>query len=516
VWVNQAPAAVPTTLGALTDVATSTPVDGQVLTFDTASSQWANKTLPGYTKTEVDTKLETLATGLAHGESVNSITATPPSAPVEGDLVIVATGATGAFSGHVNSLALWHGGNWVFTPPEANETHLVEDQDALFHWNGTTWVKIASTTAATGSTAKRGVGEIIPWLADTVPDGYLECKGQAVAISAYPDLYAVLGNKYNAGTGADGTTTFSLPDLRGYFLRGTGANGGEVNVGVVQSDTTRLPRTAFTTSTAGSHSHWNGKKEYVDDPNVFAYGKKSLNTYGWVGSNTDGFNQGVAATSTDGAHTHTIGGGDAETRPKSVSVKWIIRTVAINGGAQGPKGEKGDSAYSVTLMAMIGDIKQSVLTETQFKNALPAAERSKWVLADGRNVAGTAYASATGRNTIPDLRGAYLRMAGQNNNAGWNGGTLNDWQEDTTRRPRNTAFTTDSQGNHGHNFGNDSMLVTASWGGGHDLAVGPGGNPEGLQTFHHDGAHTHTINGGGDTETRPKTYSVNYFIKVDN
>ena len=97
VWVNQAPAAVPTTLGALTDVTTSTSVDGQVLTFDTASSQWVNKTLPGYTKTEVDTKLDTLVTGLAHGESVNSITATPPSAPVEGDLVIVATGATGAF-----------------------------------------------------------------------------------------------------------------------------------------------------------------------------------------------------------------------------------------------------------------------------------------------------------------------------------------------------------------------------------------------------------------------------------
>ena len=105
----------------------------------------------------------------------------------------------------------------MFTPPEANETHLVEDQDALFHWNGTTWVKIASTTAATGATAKHGVGAVIPWMADTVPADYLECKGQTVAISAYADLHAVLGNKYNSGTGADGTTTFSLPDLRGDF-----------------------------------------------------------------------------------------------------------------------------------------------------------------------------------------------------------------------------------------------------------------------------------------------------------
>ena len=27
--------------------------------------------------------------------------------------------------------------------------------------------------------------------------------------------------------------------------------------------------------------------------------------------------------------------------------------------------------------------------------------------------------------------------------------------------------------------------------------------------------HTVTINSGGDTETRPKTYSVNYFIKIN-
>jgi hypothetical protein len=32
-----------------------------------------------------------------------------------------------------------------------------------------------------------------------------------------------------------------------------------------------------------------------------------------------------------------------------------------------------------------------------------------------------------------------------------------------------------------------------------------------------DGAHSHTttVTGGGDAETKPKTYSVNYFIKVN-
>jgi len=32
-----------------------------------------------------------------------------------------------------------------------------------------------------------------------------------------------------------------------------------------------------------------------------------------------------------------------------------------------------------------------------------------------------------------------------------------------------------------------------------------------------DGSHSHTLSvtGGGDTETRPKSYAVNYFIKVN-
>ena len=33
----------------------------------------------------------------------------------------------------------------------------------------------------------------------------------------------------------------------------------------------------------------------------------------------------------------------------------------------------------------------------------------------------------------------------------------------------------------------------------------------------HAGNHSHTvtINGGGDEETRPKTYSVNYYVKIN-
>jgi hypothetical protein len=173
----------------------------------------------------------------------------------------------------------------------------------------------------------------------------------------------------------------------------------------------------------------------------------------------------------------------------------------------------------------VGDIKTSILTENQFKVEM-GADGGGWVLADGRNVTGSRYAAITGLTNVPDLRGAYLRMAGQNaTNASWHGGTLNGYQEDTTRIPRNTQLTgtTNSTGSHTHNLW--SRRMKAYSGAGYSPAVqtvSEGINAAGTtdvsgRWMDSDGAHTHTLSvtGGGDTETRPKSYTVNYYIKIN-
>jgi hypothetical protein len=48
-----------------------------------------------------------------------------------------------------------------------------------------------------------------------VPTGYLECNGQAISRSVYPDLFAAIGYTYGGSNDA-----FYLPDLRGQFVRG--------------------------------------------------------------------------------------------------------------------------------------------------------------------------------------------------------------------------------------------------------------------------------------------------------
>jgi len=161
-----------------------------------------------------------------------------------------------------------------------------------------------------------------------------------------------------------------------------------------------------------------------------------------------------------------------------------------------------------------------------------------WRLADGSDCTGTAYATATGDNKLPDLRGAYLRMAGQNaSNSAWDGGALGNWQEDRTARP-DTAFTTNNAGAHTHSLGwydQEAAGMVQQYGAWNATNPSPqvrhmnkledpsdGSNSaertsnEREMAVSTDGQHVHAINGGGDAETRPKTYSVNYFIKVDS
>jgi microcystin-dependent protein len=344
----------------------------------------------------------------------------------------------------------------------------------------------------------------------TVPADYLPCDGRVISISSHRPLYDVIGNTYNAGTGADGTTTFALPDLRGIFLRGMKAAGSIL--GAKHNWTTGRSRTAMTTSSNGDHKHYDGAF-FHQPPNK--YGTVSNNTTATVIANTgSNFAQQLTNTSTDGAHSHTInGGGDAETAPDHMYVNFVIRVVAIEGGAKGEKGDSGQDGDGW----LVGDIKQSILTEAQFKAALPNNESTKWVLADGRDVSGSRYATITGRNSVPDLRGAFLRMAGQNaTNASWNGGALNSYHEDTTRAPRNTAFTT-SGGTHAHVIPRSRPTsLSAGWADVADRVMSGfsgGGRTDSVSNTNTDGSHSHTIT-GGDAESAPRHYSLNYFIRI--
>lgn len=60
-------------------------------------------------------------------------------------------------------------------------------------------------------------GDVAYFARNTAPSGYIKANGAAVSRTTYAALFAAIGTTFGNG---DGSTTFNVPDLRGYFPRG--------------------------------------------------------------------------------------------------------------------------------------------------------------------------------------------------------------------------------------------------------------------------------------------------------
>lgn len=174
-------------------------------------------------------------------------------------------------------------------------------------------------------------GTIAAFGGTTVPDGWLLCDGAPVSRTEHKALYAAVGSAWGAG---DGSTTFNLPDLRGFFLRGAddkGLRDGDpkgrrsivgdqpaTGVGSVQRYATAMPHDLFQIANSEPHHHqdptWTGQAgqyELASSP--------TNNTYGYD------YGAQSAPTTDNGIHSHKLTGGDEETRPINVAVNYIIK-----------------------------------------------------------------------------------------------------------------------------------------------------------------------------------------------
>lgn len=137
----------------------------------------------------------------------------------------------------------------------------------------------------------------------TAPTGWLECNGAAVSRSSYAALFAAIGTTWGAG---DGSTTFNLPDARGYALRGwdhgSGVDAGRA-FGSTQQD-------AFQT-----HQH-----EFLGDDQAGTVGYTLVNNL-HTGFNQDNVNGGDYLTKSDPSNP-----GATETRMKNIAVLVCIKT----------------------------------------------------------------------------------------------------------------------------------------------------------------------------------------------
>ncbi len=145
-----------------------------------------------------------------------------------------------------------------------------------------------------GTTGGNPPGMVSAFAMSAAPSGWLVCNGAAVSRSNYAALFAAIGTTHGTG---DGSSTFNLPDYRGYFLRGLGGVDPDVatrTLGSIQTDDFK------------SHAHTANGAIWGTSSPVFYFSSGSTVHYGRQGGTTEGT-------------------GGTETRPKNRAVVYCIK-----------------------------------------------------------------------------------------------------------------------------------------------------------------------------------------------
>ena len=140
-------------------------------------------------------------------------------------------------------------------------------------------------------------GAVQAFAMNSAPAGWLAADGSNVNRTTYAALFSAISTTYGAG---DGSTTFALPDLRGYFVRGVGVAGqnGTNSDGTASGAFGAKQADAFR-----SHTH-----------TVFGTQLAQFQSTGAV----------LSGTSSNANQTTTATGG-TETRPANIAMLYCIK-----------------------------------------------------------------------------------------------------------------------------------------------------------------------------------------------
>jgi len=177
--------------------------------------------------------------------------------------------------------------------------------------------------------------------ASSAPTGWLKANGAAVSRATYAALFAAIGTDYGTG---NGSTTFNVPDLRGYHIRslddGRGVDSGRVR-GSTQADQNKshnhggatggqsADHTHSGTTNAGSADHAHGVPYGISTiGSSTAFVRSASGPSGYInsaGMSANHYHE-FFTNGTSTNHTHTISAeGGTETRVKNVALLAIIK-----------------------------------------------------------------------------------------------------------------------------------------------------------------------------------------------
>jgi hypothetical protein len=152
----------------------------------------------------------------------------------------------------------------------------------------------------------------------------------------------------------------------------------------------------------------------------------------------------------------------------------------------------GSINHLLGLVLPVGSVVGSMLTEGVFQTETSVA----WILADGRNVSGSAYSTKSGFSNVPDLRGVVPR--GKNNGrSAASGNADGDLALGT--------YQGDQLGSHTH--GHDQNFTGTNFTQDVDNGSNKSNTDYGLAYLN--------IHAAGGNESRGRNVTVNYMIRIN-
>jgi microcystin-dependent protein len=152
-------------------------------------------------------------------------------------------------------------------------------------------------------------GAVQAFAMNSAPAGWLAADGSNVNRTTYASLFSAISTTYGAG---DGSTTFALPDLRGYFVRGSGTNSDSTAAGTF--GTKQADELKAHTHSVTDPGHTHGTDPYATNQAGSQIGYTSPLTSRF-GDDTGSSTTGISIQSTGGT----------ETRPKNIALLYCIK-----------------------------------------------------------------------------------------------------------------------------------------------------------------------------------------------
>jgi microcystin-dependent protein len=159
------------------------------------------------------------------------------------------------------------------------------------------------------------VGTVLSFSGTSAPTGYLFCDGTQLTTLAYPKLSAAIGTSF----GSTGSGVFNIPDLRGFFVRGTDNMG----TGAAGRDPDTASRSnGYTGGNTGNNiGSWQGHAFQNHNHGFPLASNDSFGSYAADGSALEGYGN-TTVTGSYGAYSQQSA---AETRPLNIYLNYIIK-----------------------------------------------------------------------------------------------------------------------------------------------------------------------------------------------